>query len=296
VLTDTVALSPAGRTAYAASHDAFALLCVAVSLWLLARALQRGRPTVTPISVPAAATVSLFLVVLLLGGCRSAARDFAEVCPDETRCRDAIGGQAAAYRAADASETALSFFERVIATYPALAPEARGYRADFLDRCGDAVPALFEYQRAVKSAPSARTFTRLGDLRSRIGDAAGALEAYRRAHDLAPDDAIVLVLVARTEWELGSTAAAREAIARVLTLEPDQPQALILLAELALSEGHDGEAKVALERVASADPSQLESRYDLSRLAWRAGRQGEARQWLGELRAIEAELDRGPAD
>ncbi len=52
-----VPLSPLGTTTYAASHDAFALVCVAVSLWLLARALLRGRPTMTPIGVPAGATI-----------------------------------------------------------------------------------------------------------------------------------------------------------------------------------------------------------------------------------------------
>jgi apolipoprotein N-acyltransferase len=51
-----VVLSNSGTTAYAASHDAFALLCVAVSLWLLARALLGGRATMTPIPVPAGAT------------------------------------------------------------------------------------------------------------------------------------------------------------------------------------------------------------------------------------------------
>jgi apolipoprotein N-acyltransferase len=54
---DTVALAPPGTTAYAASHDAFALLCVAVSLWLLARALLGGRATMTPIPLPAGATI-----------------------------------------------------------------------------------------------------------------------------------------------------------------------------------------------------------------------------------------------
>jgi apolipoprotein N-acyltransferase len=51
-----VLLSNTGTTAYAASHDAFALLCVAVSLWLLARALLGGRATMTPIPLPAGAT------------------------------------------------------------------------------------------------------------------------------------------------------------------------------------------------------------------------------------------------
>jgi apolipoprotein N-acyltransferase len=57
VPADIVPLSPAGTTAYAASHDAFTLLCVAVSLWLLARSLLRGDPTMTPIPVPAGATI-----------------------------------------------------------------------------------------------------------------------------------------------------------------------------------------------------------------------------------------------
>ena len=38
-------------------NDAFALLCIAVSLWLLARALLRGNPTMTPHPVPAGATI-----------------------------------------------------------------------------------------------------------------------------------------------------------------------------------------------------------------------------------------------
>ena len=58
VLTGTVALQPSGPTAYAASHDAFALLCVAASFWLLARALLRGPATMTPHPVPAAATAT----------------------------------------------------------------------------------------------------------------------------------------------------------------------------------------------------------------------------------------------
>ena len=296
VLTDTVPLSPGGTTAYAASHDAFALLCVAVSLWLLARALLRGRPTMTPHPVPAAATVAVVLAALLAGGCRSAGSDFAKACSDETACRDAMEKAAAAYRSADASETAVVFFEQVIATYPALAPEARGYRAFFLERCGDTLPALGEYQAALKGAPSARTFALLGTLRARIGDAPGALEAYRAAHDLAPDDAVVLFLVARSEWELGDTATARAAIARALLIEPDQPQALTLLARFALAEGRETEGLATLEHAAASDPSNLECRYDLSRLAWRAGKQDEARRWLGELRAIEAQLGRGPAN
>jgi apolipoprotein N-acyltransferase len=51
-----IVLSTSGTTTYAASHDAFALVCVAVSLWLLARALLGGRATMTPIPVPAGAT------------------------------------------------------------------------------------------------------------------------------------------------------------------------------------------------------------------------------------------------
>jgi apolipoprotein N-acyltransferase len=68
--TGTVALSSGGTTVYAASHDAFALMCVAVSLWLLARALLRGRPTLTPLSVPAAATATIIVAALLACGCR----------------------------------------------------------------------------------------------------------------------------------------------------------------------------------------------------------------------------------
>jgi Flp pilus assembly protein TadD len=296
VLTDTVALSPGGTTVYAASRDAFALFCVAVSLWLLARALLRGRPTMTPHPVPAAATVAVVLAALVSSGCRSAARDFESACPDEPTCRDALERSAASYRTSDAAETALGFFERVIATYPELASEARGYRAYFLERCGDTGPALGEYQAAAKGAPSARTFALFGNLRARIGDPKGALAAYRAAHDLAPDDPVILFLVARTEWELGATQEAREALLRVLSVEPDQSQALTLLARLDVAEGRDADALPALTRAAASDPANLDCRYELSRLAWRAGNTDEARRWLGELRAIEATLGRRPAN
>jgi apolipoprotein N-acyltransferase len=52
----TVELSTAGTTTYAISHDAFALLCVGATLWMLARALLRGRPVMTPHPVTAEAT------------------------------------------------------------------------------------------------------------------------------------------------------------------------------------------------------------------------------------------------
>jgi apolipoprotein N-acyltransferase len=48
VLTGIVALSYSGPTVYTESHDAFALVCVAVSLWLLARAILRGPGVMTP--------------------------------------------------------------------------------------------------------------------------------------------------------------------------------------------------------------------------------------------------------
>jgi len=296
VLTDTVALSPGGTTVYAASRDAFALLCVAVSLWLLARALLRGRPTMTPHAVPAAATATVVLAALLLSGCGGAVHGFESTCPDEPTCRAALEKAAAAYRSADAAEEALGFFERVIATYPELAAEARGYRAYFLERCGDTGPALGEYQAAAKGAPSARTFALLGNLRARIGDPERALTAYRAAHDLAPGDPVILFLLARTEWELGATQTAREALERVLAMEPDQSQALTLLAKLDVADGKETEALRALARAAASDPTHLECRYELSRLAWRAGKTDEARRWLSELRAIEATLGRRPAN
>lgn len=296
VLTDTVALSPVGTTVYAASRDAFAFTCVALSLWLLARALLRGRPTMTPHPVRAAATVGVVLAALFLNGCRGASRDFEATCPDQRTCRDALEKAAAAYRSAEAMEDALGFFERVIATYPSLAPEARGYRAYFMERCGDTGPALGEYQAASKGAPSARIFALLGNLRARTGDAQGALAAYRAAQSLSPRDPAILVLVARSEWELGATATAREEIGRVLSMEPDQSQALTLLAKLDVAEGRETDAVSALARAAAADPGNLECRFELSRLAWRAGKTDEARRWLDELRAIEGTLGRRPAN
>ena len=292
VWTDSVSLSPGGTTVYAASRDAFALLCVAISLWLLARAILRGPATMTPHPVPAAAAVGVVFYALILSGCRTPGGDFAAACPDEATCRDALERAAAQYRAADDSERALGFYERVIATYPALAPEARAHLAYFLDRCGDSVAALGEYQAALKGAPSARTFALLGRLRSRIGDAEGALESFRAASEIAAADPVVLFLVARTQWELGDAVEARAAITRVLTMNPDQPQALTLLAKLDLAEGAARDARAALVRAAASDPTNLECRYYLSRLAWRDGNRDEARRWLAELRAIEATLGR----
>jgi apolipoprotein N-acyltransferase len=296
VLIDTVPLSPGGSTAYAASHDAFALLCVALSLWLLARAILRGPPTLTPHPVPAAATAGVVIAAMILGGCRGQGPEFAEACPDESACRDALERAAADYRRADASEDALDFLERVIATYPGLAPEARGHRAYFLEHSGDAVSALGEYQAALKGTPSAETLARLANLRVGIGDAPGALAAYRAAHDLAPLDPLILYQVGRVAWDLGDTANAREAVAAVLAMAPVQSQALTLLGKIELADGAVTEARSALTRAALADPTALECRYELSRLAWRDGDHDEARRWLDDLRAIEARLERRAAN
>jgi Tfp pilus assembly protein PilF len=250
----------------------------------------------TPHPVPAAAAAATVLAALVLSGCVSAARDFKSACPDEATCRDGLESSAAAYRAAGAAEEALDFFERVIATYPDLAAEARAHRAYFLERCGEAGPALGEYQAAAKDAPSARTLALLGDLRARIGDPHGALAAYRAAQDLAPADPAIVSSVARMEWTLGATQEARQTLLRALAMEPVPSQALTLLAQLELAEGREPEALAALTRAAAADPTNLESRYELSRRAWRAGNTGEARRWLDELRALEATLDRYPAN
>lgn len=295
VLIDTVALSSGGATLYAASHDAFALSCLAATLWLLARALLRGRPTMTPHPVPAAAAVSMFAAAaVLFSGCHGAGGEFAAACAGEAACREALASKADAYRARDAAERGVDFFDRVLTRYPALAAEGRAYRAYFLERCGEIAPALGDYQASLKDAPSARTYGLLGNLRARIGDGKGALEAYRAAHDLSPGDPVILYLVARTEWELGDAAQARRWVENALAIAPDQSQSLTLLARLELAEGRDAEGVAALERAAASDAANLECRYELSRLAWRAGRKDEARRRLRELRSIEGTLGRGP--
>jgi apolipoprotein N-acyltransferase len=291
-MTDVVPLSPGGTTAYAASHDAFALLCVAVVLWLVARALLRGRPTMTPHPVPAAATATAIAAALLFTSCGGGRPRFAAVCADEASCRQALDRVAASHRAADSAEAGVAFFDRVIAAYPALAPEAQAYRGSFLDRCGETAHALADYRASAAADPSARTSALLGGVLARIGDTEGALAAYRKAEELSPDDALLRFLVARTAWEMGDVAASRDALDRALALAPDQAQSLTLRARLALAEGRRDDALADLTRAAAADATNLECRYELSRLAWREGRLDEARRWLGELRAIEATLGR----
>lgn len=288
VLTETVALPPVGPTVYAASHDAFALLCVALTLWLLARALLRGPATMTPHPVPATATVGVVLVAFMLHGCGASNGTFSRTCPDERTCREALETTAAQFRASGAAADGLSFFERVMATYPALEAEARVHRAYFLERCGDTAAALGEYQVASKSTPSSGTFVLLGNLRARLGDAPGALNAYRAARELAPNDPAILVRIARTEWELNDGEDACEAAQDALALAPEHAEALTLLAKIELSRGLGAEAESSLVRAARSDPKNRECRYELSRLAWRAGRHDEARRWLDELRSIEA--------
>ena len=295
-LTAPVALSAGGTTVYAASHDAFALFCVAATLFLLARALLRGRPAMTPIAAPAAAAATCLVCALALSGCSSAAATFRTACPDETTCRQSLATTAGALRVTASPESAVAFFDRVVGVYPALATEARPYRAYFLDRAGETRAALAEYETSIKEAPNARTFALLGDLRTRIGDAGEALAAYREAARLAPDDPRIQGLVARALYDTGQNAAAEEAVGRALALRPDDPQALTLRGKLDVAAGRFDAAAESLRRAAATSPDLLECRYELSRLAWRAGNKDEAREWLGQMRAVEATLGRGRAD
>jgi apolipoprotein N-acyltransferase len=286
-LTAPVALSAEGTTVYGASHDAFVLLCVASALFLLARALLRGGPTMTPIAAPAA-TAAAIVAALVLSGCAGPGRAFARACPDEATCRASLAEAASAFRASGSPELAVGFFDRVVGVYPALAAEARPYRAYFLDPSGETRAAIAEYETSLKDAPSSRTLALLGGLRSRIGDAEGALDAYREAYRLAPDDPQLLLLVGRSLWEAGDDEAARDAVSRVLSARPADAQALTLLGKLEMDAGREGDAIDAFRRAAAAGPELLECRYDLSRLAWRQGRKHDAERWLQQLRAVEA--------
>jgi apolipoprotein N-acyltransferase len=294
-LTAPVALSSGGTTLYAASHDGFALLCVAASLFLLARAVLRGGPTMTPIPAPAA-TAAVIVLGVVLNGCGGPERAFARACPDEATCRASLAEAATSYRASGSPEGAVGYFDRVVGVYPSLAAEARPYRAYFLDRAGETRAAIAEYRTSLKEAPTARTYALLGSILSRIGDPAGALDAYREAQRLSPEDAHLSYLVARSLWEVGDTAEARAALAPVLTSADADPAAWTLLGKLELSDGHELEAVAAFERAAASGPDQLDARYQLSRLAWREGRKDDARRWLQEMRSVEATLGRGAAE
>jgi len=295
-LTARVVLSEGSTTVYAASHDGFALLCVAAALFLLARSLLRGGPTMTPIPAPATTAAMLIVGMVLLAGCGGPGADFAEACPDEAACGAALSDAAQSYRASGAAERAVGFFDRVVGAYPALAVEARPLRAYFLDRSGQTPAAIAEYQTSLRESPAPRTYALLGNLYARIGDDADALAAYQNALRLVPDDPHLGFLVAQSLWELGDSDRAAAALASVLAADPANPHALTLAGKLAWAGGDEAGAIDAFRRAAAASTTHLECRYQLSRRAWRAGHKDEARRWLQELRAVEATLGRGASD
>ena len=284
-LTDTVVLSGGGPTIYARSHDAFAVICVAVAAGLALAGLVRGR------RIAGTAPALVLLVLTSTSGCGQG-RAFDAVCPDEAACRQALPGMADTFRRTDGAERGVVAFTRVAERFPALGPEALAYRAYFRDRAGDLLGAAADCEASLRGRADARTWANLGSLRARMHDPRAALDAFVQADHLSPGEPEILFLIARSHWEIGDLEEARRAVDDLLAKTPAHASGLTLQGKLDLAAGRTDAAAASFQAAASADPENLESRYYLARLAWRDGRDGEFKRWLDEVKSIEAKLER----
>jgi len=284
-LTDTVVLSGGGPTIYARSHDAFAVICVAVAAGLALAGLVRGR------RIAGTAPALVLLVLTSTSGCGQG-RAFDAVCPDEAACRQALPGMADTFRRTDGAERGVVAFTRVAERFPALGPEALAYRAYFRDRAGDLLGAAADCEASLRGRADARTWANLGSLRARMHDPRAALDAFVQADHISPGEPEILFLIARSHWEIGDLEEARRAVDDLLAKTPAHASGLTLQGKLDLAAGRTDAAAASFQAAASADPANLESRYYLARLAWRDGRDGEFKRWLDEVKSIEAKLER----
>jgi tetratricopeptide (TPR) repeat protein len=152
--------------------------------------------------------------------------------------------------------------------------------------------ALEDYHRAVELAPDHfEARERLAELLIHKHQAAEALPHFEYLRQRQPDNAAVLLGLARCRAELAEQEAARELLDQFLATHPDHPVALTERGKLALAMGQPAEAEPWLRRaaVASYDPETI---YVLMRCLHQNGKAGEAKEWLARFQQVEADLKR----
>jgi apolipoprotein N-acyltransferase len=310
VLIERVPLSAGNPTIYARSRDAFALACVLGTLFLI---LWRPRRKLV-----AAAVIGLAAAFAAGCGAPQPGRDVAgarqalergqrlqesrrprlalphlvAACADEATCRQALPLLGDVYKALEKPEEAVDLFFELARMHPAIALEAKSYRALFLDRSLRWVEAEKEYKQILTEAPSARVWGLLGNLYMRYARFDEAAEAYRRGCDLTPGDAQARYLYARALMSTGTYDAARRELDAALAANPSHAAAWAMLGHVEAVQG-DPAARANLMKAAQLDPKNRESRFWLARLAMRAGYLSEAEQWMREIYRIESGLGRG---
>ena len=311
VLIDRVLLGSPSVTAYASSHDAFALGCVAASVLALGAGLWRRRSSLRGRTVAAAA------LLVVLGGCNAEARIegtasdapaalvdgrarlaagdpggaiplLTAACAAPEPCRDAIPLLSRALNVSRRFEDAVDVFATIAAERPESRAEALAERGRFLDRLSDLIAAEAAYAEAAALAPRAETWSTLGTLRLRMERPREALDAYGRALALAPDDGQTRYLHARALWLTGDLAAAESEIDGLLADHPEHGAAWAVKGRLREAAGDEASATQAFRYALRGDPENVEARFMLARRALAARDFDEANRWLAEIWALDS--------
>lgn len=229
-------------------------------------------------------------------GCATALPLLARACADPDVCADALPLLALCFRVRQIPEDGVLFFDRVAERHPELAPRLLPFRGYTLHLSGEVDAALRAYASALREAPDPMTARLYSALLERLGRHEEAAEVVRVGLDLAPNDPIQRLRLARLSRRRGRLDEA-ESLLRDLMAEPGYPsEAWLEAGKLLAARGDEEAARETWRRGALADPAQLEVRYLLAKDALRAGRRGEFDHLLSQIRAIEATLGRGPRE
>jgi Tfp pilus assembly protein PilF len=110
------------------------------------------------------------------------------------------------------------------------------------EKAGDELHAIFEYEKARKSDPTAKASRHLGVLYDRMGDFQKAQEEYRLALEQSPKDADLLNDIGYGYYSRGRWAESEKYLRQALAAKPKHARAAINLGLCLGAQGHFEEA------------------------------------------------------
>jgi tetratricopeptide (TPR) repeat protein len=189
-------------------------------------------------------------------------------------------------------QAALDCLERWLSREPDN-PQAYFLRGIARELLGQRVKATDDFRKAVELDPEfdqvrVTLVTALLD----IDQATEALGHAQQLADRQPNDARVLVLLARCHQQLGQPEAAARVLDRVLAAEPRNASALAARGQAALKLGRPAEAAQWLRQAVTQAPNDLPARYHLQQALVQSGQKEEAQKELERVQKAQADGER----